>query len=47
MCVLPLENPEGRQYSFQKLTPYSQVNNMLDAHTSNIDGFLSRDTRVQ
>jgi hypothetical protein len=35
-----------RWYSFQKLTPYSQGNNMLNACPSNIDGFLSRDTCV-
>jgi hypothetical protein len=33
-----------RMYSFQKLTQFSQGDNVLDAPTSNIDGFLSRDT---
>jgi hypothetical protein len=29
-----------RKYSFQKLTQFSQENNVLDATVSNIDGFL-------
>jgi hypothetical protein len=42
----PLKTLLGRQYSFQKLTQFSQGNNMLDGPPSNIDGFLSRDTYV-
>jgi hypothetical protein len=33
-----------RKYSYQKLTQFSQGNHVLDAHASNTDGFLSRDT---
>jgi hypothetical protein len=32
-----------RQYSFQKLTQFSQGNNVLDSQSSNINEFLSRD----
>jgi hypothetical protein len=32
----------GTKYSFQKLTQFSQGNNVLDAPPSNIDGFVSR-----
>jgi hypothetical protein len=39
-----LKSLMGRQYSFQKLTPFSQGNNVLDAPPSNIDAFLSNDT---
>jgi hypothetical protein len=35
-----------RKYSFQKLTPFSHGNNVLDAAACNIEGFLSRDTCV-
>jgi hypothetical protein len=35
-----------RQYSFQKLTPYSHGNKVLDARTSNIDIFYLWDTCV-
>jgi hypothetical protein len=31
------------KYSFQKLTQFSQGNNVLDAPASNIDSFLCRD----
>jgi hypothetical protein len=36
----------GRQYSFQKLTQFSQGNNVLDAPHSNVGGFLSRNICV-
>jgi hypothetical protein len=42
----PLKTLIGRHYSFEKLTQYSQGNNVLDAPSSNINGFLSRDTCV-
>jgi hypothetical protein len=35
-----------RQYSFQKLTQFSQGNNIVDSPPSNTDGFVSRDTCV-
>jgi hypothetical protein len=35
-----------REYSFQQLTKFSQGNNVLDAATSNIGGFLWRGTCV-
>jgi hypothetical protein len=35
-----------RKYSFQKLTQFSEGNNVLDAPASNTDGFPSRDTCV-
>jgi hypothetical protein len=35
-----------RKYSFQKLTQVLQSNNVLEAHASDTDGFLSRDTCV-
>jgi hypothetical protein len=35
-----------RQYSFQKLNQFSQVNKVLDAPASTLDGFLLRDTCV-
>jgi hypothetical protein len=31
-----------RKYSFQRLTPFSEGNNVLDAAASNIDGFHRR-----
>jgi hypothetical protein len=31
----------GRTYTYQKLTQFSQGNNVLDAHASNTGGFLS------
>jgi hypothetical protein len=34
------------KYSNQKLTQFSQGNNVLDAQVSNTDDFLSRDTCV-
>jgi hypothetical protein len=40
----PLKTLIGRQYSFQKLSQFSQGNNVLDAPPSNIDGFLARNT---
>jgi hypothetical protein len=33
-------------YSFQKLTQFSQENNMLDAPASDRDGSISKDTGV-
>jgi hypothetical protein len=35
-----------RKYFFQKITQFSQGNNMLGAAVSNIDGFLWIDTSV-
>jgi hypothetical protein len=35
-----------QEVSFQKLTQFSQRNNVLDAPASNPDGFLSTDTYV-
>jgi hypothetical protein len=35
-----------RKYSCQKLSQFSQGNNVLDAPASNLDGFLCRDTCV-
>jgi hypothetical protein len=35
-----------RKYSFQKLTQFTQGNNVLDAAASNTDGFVLRDTYV-
>jgi hypothetical protein len=35
-----------RKYSFEKLTQFSQGNNVLDAAASHIHGFLWRDTCV-
>jgi hypothetical protein len=43
---LPLENLDGRQYSYIKVTQFSQGNNVLDTPASNFDGFLRRDTSV-
>jgi hypothetical protein len=45
-AFLPLENPDKQPVSFQKLTQLSQGNNVLVAHASSTDSFLSRDTRV-
>jgi hypothetical protein len=42
----PLKILKGRQYSFQKLIQFSQVNRVLDASASKTDGFLSRDKSV-
>jgi hypothetical protein len=36
----------GRQYFLKKLTQSSQGNKVLDAPSSILDGFLSRDTYV-
>jgi hypothetical protein len=44
--ISPLETPEFRKYSFQKLTQFSQGNNVLDALGSNTDGFLSSSSSV-
>jgi hypothetical protein len=41
-----LENSHSRKYSFQKLDQLSLGNNVLDAPTSNTDGFLLSDTCV-
>jgi hypothetical protein len=41
-----METLSGRQYSFQKLTQFSQENTVLDALPSNIDIFISRGTCV-
>jgi hypothetical protein len=43
-AFLPLENLIGRHHYFQKLTQFSQGNNVLDAPLSNIGGFPSSDT---
>jgi hypothetical protein len=40
------ENFDLKEFSFQKLTQFSQANNVLDAAASNINGFLWRDTWV-
>jgi hypothetical protein len=42
----PLKMLISRQYYFQRLTQFSQGNNVLDAPLSNVDGFLLRDTCV-
>jgi hypothetical protein len=36
----------GRKYYFQKLSQFSEGNNVLDASASNTHGFLSRDSCV-
>jgi hypothetical protein len=46
VCLSPLKTLTGGKYSFQKLTQFSQGNSVLYAETSNIDGFLSRNTYV-
>jgi hypothetical protein len=46
---MSLSTPEKyhlQEVFFQKLTQYSQVNKVIDATTSHIVGFLSRDTYV-
>ena len=43
---LHLENRKMQRYAFQKLIQFSQGNNVLDAPTSNADGFVSKDTCV-
>jgi hypothetical protein len=35
-----------RKYSFQRVSEFSQGNNLLEAAASNMDGFLWRDTFV-
>jgi hypothetical protein len=44
--ISTLKNPTCRKYFIQKLTPFSQGSNVLDAAASNIDGFLWRDAGV-
>jgi hypothetical protein len=39
-----LENPKMQEVLLQKLTQFSQGNNVLEDAASNIDGFLWRDT---
>jgi hypothetical protein len=41
-----LETPNLQKVIFQKLTQFSQGNNLLNAPASNTDGFLLRDTCV-
>jgi hypothetical protein len=41
-----LEKSKCRKYSFQKLTEFSQGNQVLDAPASNTDNILPRDTCV-
>jgi hypothetical protein len=41
---LHLVTPKCRMYSFQKLTHFSQRNNVVDANASKTDGCLWRDT---
>jgi hypothetical protein len=41
-----LKTVNRRNFSFQKLTLFSQGNNVLDAAASNIDGFLWREREV-
>jgi hypothetical protein len=43
-AYLHLEIPSCRKFSFQKLTQFSQGNNVLDVAASNTDAFLWRDT---
>jgi hypothetical protein len=43
---LHLENRKMQKYAFQKLIQFSQGNTVLDAPTSNADGFVSKDTCV-
>jgi hypothetical protein len=42
--ISTLKNLSYRNYSFQKQTQLSQGHNVLDAPSSNTDGFLSGDT---
>jgi hypothetical protein len=44
-CFSSLKILIGRQYSFQKLTQFSQGNKLPDACPPKFDGFLSRETR--
>jgi hypothetical protein len=46
VCFSPLKTLIGRQYSFVKVTQFSQGNNVLAGPASNLDGFLSGDTCV-
>jgi hypothetical protein len=44
--ILHLKYLRGGQYSFQKVTQFSQQNNVLFTTPSNIEGFLLRDICV-
>jgi hypothetical protein len=44
--ISTLKTMTSRKYYFQNLIQFSQGNNELDAHASNIDGFLCIDTCV-
>jgi hypothetical protein len=44
--VSTLKSLSCRKYSFQKLTQFSEGNNVLDAPASNTNGFLLRDASV-
>jgi hypothetical protein len=44
--ISTLKNRNSRRYSFQKLTLFSQGNNVLDAVASNIHGYLWKDPCV-
>jgi hypothetical protein len=44
--ISTLKNLSYRKYSCQKLTHFSQGNNVLDAPVPNTHGFLMRDTCV-
>jgi hypothetical protein len=44
--ISPLKNLIGGQYSFLKVTQFSQGNNLLTAPASYLYGFLSRDICV-
>jgi hypothetical protein len=45
-AISTLKSMIARKSSFQKLTQFSQANNVLDAEVSNINGFLGRGTWV-
>jgi hypothetical protein len=45
-CSSHLKSLRSRQYSFHKLTQFSQENNVLDPPASYIQGFFTRDTLV-
>jgi hypothetical protein len=44
--ISTLKNLYCRKYAFQKLTKFSQGNNVLDAPDSNMNGYISRDMYV-
>jgi hypothetical protein len=44
--ITTLETMVCRKYSFQRVSEFSQGNNLLEAAASNMDGFLWRDTFV-